>query len=136
MFNITSKCFSFFNNKPPATWVAHITRDFLACYSCSYYTVLNGLNGTRKIRSWSVPPPVNSPDQIPPNLTLTLTLTQVGIHRGEIGQGGIFRTSFEHIRLPPLNVVMATTNMYGKKYQRSGYMGLHVTFSCFLILLS
>ena len=34
------------------------------------------------------------PDQIPPNLTLTqtLTLTQVGIHLGGIDQGGIFRT--------------------------------------------
>ena len=38
MFNITSKYFSFFNNKPPASWVAHITRDFLICYSCSYYS--------------------------------------------------------------------------------------------------
>ena len=38
MFYITSKYFSFFNNKPPASWVAHITRDFLTCYSCSYYS--------------------------------------------------------------------------------------------------
>ena len=38
MFNITSKYFSFFNNKPPASWVAQITRDFLICYSCSYYS--------------------------------------------------------------------------------------------------
>ena len=29
MFYITSKYFSFFNNKPPASRVAHITRDFL-----------------------------------------------------------------------------------------------------------
>ena len=36
MFSITSKYFSFFNNKPPASWVVHITRDFLTCYSCSY----------------------------------------------------------------------------------------------------
>ena len=34
MFNITSKCFSFFNNKPPA-------RDFLTCYSCSYYSSMH-----------------------------------------------------------------------------------------------
>ena len=32
MFNITSKHFSFFKNKPPANWVTHITRDFLTCY--------------------------------------------------------------------------------------------------------
>ena len=38
MFNITSRYFSFFNNKPPASWVALITRDFLTCYSCSYYS--------------------------------------------------------------------------------------------------
>ena len=37
MFNITSKHFSFFNNKPPESWAACITRDFLTCYSCSYY---------------------------------------------------------------------------------------------------
>ena len=37
MFNITSKYFSFFNNKPTARWVAHITKDFLTCYSRSYY---------------------------------------------------------------------------------------------------
>ena len=34
---LTLKYFSFFNNKPPASWVAHITRDFLTCYFCSYY---------------------------------------------------------------------------------------------------
>ena len=38
MFNITSKYFSFFNSKLPARWLVHITRDFLACYSCSYYS--------------------------------------------------------------------------------------------------
>ena len=37
MFDITSKYFSFFNNKPPANWVTHITREFLTGYSCSYY---------------------------------------------------------------------------------------------------
>ena len=40
MFNITSEYFSFFNIAPPANWVAHITRDFLTCYSCSYYSYL------------------------------------------------------------------------------------------------
>ena len=29
MFIITSKYFGFFNNKPPASWVVHMTRDFL-----------------------------------------------------------------------------------------------------------
>ena len=38
MFNITTKHLSFFNNKPPASWVMHIGRDFLTCYSCSYYS--------------------------------------------------------------------------------------------------
>ena len=38
MFNITLKYFSFFNNKPPASWVTHIKRDFLTCYFCLYYS--------------------------------------------------------------------------------------------------
>ena len=38
IFNITSKYFSFFNNKPPASSVADIARDFLTCYTCSYYS--------------------------------------------------------------------------------------------------
>ena len=38
LVNITSKYFNLFNNKPPASWVAHITVDFLTCYSCSYYS--------------------------------------------------------------------------------------------------
>ena len=33
MFNITSKYFSIFNNKPPANWVAHIAKDFLTCFA-------------------------------------------------------------------------------------------------------
>ena len=37
MFNITAKHFSIFNNNP--RWVEHITRDFLTCYSCSYYSI-------------------------------------------------------------------------------------------------
>ena len=40
MFNITLKYFRFFNNKLPVSWVLHITRDFLICYSCSYYSSL------------------------------------------------------------------------------------------------
>ena len=49
-----------------------------------------------KIPFWSIPPRWILPDQILPNLTLTLTLilTQVGIHRGGIWPGGIFRTTF------------------------------------------
>ena len=38
MFNKTAKYFSIFNNKPPVSWVPHITRNFLRCYSCSYYS--------------------------------------------------------------------------------------------------
>ena len=38
MFNITLKYFIIFNNKPPASSVAHIARDFLTCYSCSYFS--------------------------------------------------------------------------------------------------
>ena len=38
MFRITSKYFSFFQNKPLASWSAHITRDVLTYYSCSYYS--------------------------------------------------------------------------------------------------
>ena len=37
-FNITSKYFSIFNNKLPASWVTHITRDFLTCCSSLYYS--------------------------------------------------------------------------------------------------
>ena len=41
MFNVTSKYFSFFNKKPPASWVAHMARDFLTFYSCSYYSSMD-----------------------------------------------------------------------------------------------
>ena len=44
MFNITSKYFSIVNNKPPPRWVAHITRDFLTCYSCLYYNSMLATN--------------------------------------------------------------------------------------------
>ena len=36
--NTTSKYFSIFNKKPPASWVAHVTRNFLTSYSYSYYS--------------------------------------------------------------------------------------------------
>ena len=38
VFDINSNYFSFFNNKPPASWVSHVTGDFLTCCSCSYYS--------------------------------------------------------------------------------------------------
>ena len=48
MFNTTSKYFTFFNNKPPASWVVHTARDFLTCYSCSYYSfMIKSLNLVR-----------------------------------------------------------------------------------------
>ena len=34
---ITLKYFSFFENKPPVSWVAHVTRDFFTC-SCPHYS--------------------------------------------------------------------------------------------------
>ena len=37
IFNITSKYFTFFNNKLDASSVTHIT-DFLTSYSCLYYS--------------------------------------------------------------------------------------------------
>ena len=37
MFNITLKYFNFFSNTAPVSGIAHITRDFFTCYSCSYY---------------------------------------------------------------------------------------------------
>ena len=33
-----NKNFSFFSNTLSASWVAHITGDFLTCYSCSYFS--------------------------------------------------------------------------------------------------
>ena len=35
---IVAKYFSIFNNTPPLSWVAHIGRDFLTCYSCSHFS--------------------------------------------------------------------------------------------------
>ena len=50
-FKITSKYSSFFNNKQPASWVAHITGVFLACYSCSYYSSM--LKDRNKFCTWN-----------------------------------------------------------------------------------
>ena len=41
IFYITLKYFSILTIKLPANWVAHITRDFLICYSCSYYSSMD-----------------------------------------------------------------------------------------------
>ena len=35
---------SFFNNTPPASWVLHITRNFLIYYLCSYYSSMSSHN--------------------------------------------------------------------------------------------
>ena len=37
-FNVTLKYFAIFNNRPPASWVAHLARDFVKYYSCSCYS--------------------------------------------------------------------------------------------------
>ena len=50
MLNITSNYFSFFNNKPPPISVAHITKDFLTCYSCSYCSSMLQLKNKRSER--------------------------------------------------------------------------------------
>ena len=41
LFKVTSKYFCIFSNTRPASWVAHITKDFLTCYSCLYYCSLS-----------------------------------------------------------------------------------------------
>ena len=38
MFDVTLKYFNIFSNKPPASWVAYITRNFLTYYPCWYYS--------------------------------------------------------------------------------------------------
>ena len=52
MFNITSNYFSFFNNKTPASWVAHITGDFFTCYSCPYYSSMGQCKDFKKYFSF------------------------------------------------------------------------------------
>ena len=49
MINITSKCFSFLNKKPPARRVVDIRRDFLIYYSYSYYSCKSTLRKSRYI---------------------------------------------------------------------------------------
>ena len=38
--SLQTKYFRILDNKPPASWVAHITRDFITCYSCLYYSFM------------------------------------------------------------------------------------------------
>ena len=44
ILNLTSKYFSNFSNTLPATWVAHITRNFPIFYSCLYYSTMPKLS--------------------------------------------------------------------------------------------
>ena len=56
MFNITWKYLNSFNNKPPGSWVAHITRDFVTCYYCPYYSSMVSVtiwgNSVKFINKW------------------------------------------------------------------------------------
>ena len=38
--SLETKYFRILDNKPPGSWVAHITRDFITCYSSSYYSFM------------------------------------------------------------------------------------------------
>ena len=40
MITLTSQYFSIFNNTPPAKWITHITKDYLAYCFCSYYSFI------------------------------------------------------------------------------------------------
>ena len=69
----TSKYFNFFNNEPPASWVAYITSDFLTCYSCSYYSSMpRGKLPPGKLPLGKIPPlQENSPrENGPPEIVL------------------------------------------------------------------
>ena len=41
--NITSKHFCIINKTPSTSWVTHIRRNFLTCYSCLYYSSMLAL---------------------------------------------------------------------------------------------
>ena len=56
MFNITSKYFSIFSNKSPASWVAHITRKLFTFYSCSYYSSIIRCKKWKAISYGSIDP--------------------------------------------------------------------------------
>ena len=47
ILNIISKYFSIFSNTLPATWVVHITRNFLIFYSCLYYSTMTKLSSKK-----------------------------------------------------------------------------------------
>ena len=54
MFNIACRYFIFFNNKSPASWVVHTTRDFLSCYFCLYYSfMLKGRYTRNEVEKWN-----------------------------------------------------------------------------------
>ena len=38
--SLNVKYFGIFKNTPPASWVAHTTRVFFTCYTCSYYILI------------------------------------------------------------------------------------------------
>ena len=87
-----------------------------------YHNSVLSVFGTRKIPSWSVPPAVNSPDQIPSNLTLTqtLTLTHVGIHR----RGGIDQGEFSGHRFIKMVYLFNTCSNQWIDFQCKSVVGL------------
>ena len=46
------KYFNLVNNKPPASWFAHITRDFLTSDSCSCYSSILIWNWCKVLMTW------------------------------------------------------------------------------------
>ena len=69
IFNIASKFFRFFHNKPPVSWVARFARDFLTWYSCPCFHELKVQRRIHCVKSvqirsfsWSVFPRIRIPD--------------------------------------------------------------------------
>ena len=73
-----TKYFNFFNNKPPASWVAHITRDFLTCHSYStlFYSIFITLLRNERFlnQCYRV-----SPISVFPTLSVILTLLDIRV---------------------------------------------------------
>ena len=93
MFNKTSKYFSFFNIKPPASWLGHITRNFLTCYSCLCYSSIDQPNN----QSFS-----NKIEAVQYNAALAITNKIKGTSRTKLyNELGIeplsFRWCFRHL---------------------------------------